>query len=218
MRFAALVFGFCLCCASPAVAQTPPSDAAQVKREHDLKMPEIVRAMGLKEGSRAADIGAGDGDYEPALARSVGAAGRIYAEDISEGAIKRLHKLVDESHLANVEVIHGSADDPKLPEHALDAVLMVIAYHEVADHEAMMKHVMAALHPGGRLVIVDMAPHKTQARPRADQTKIHVIAPDIVEAEGRAAGFDVVSRDDRFIDNPDEESTRWMIVFRKPQR
>jgi hypothetical protein len=38
----------------------------------------------------------------------------------------------------------------------------------------------------------------------------------LAESEIRAAGFEVISRDDRFIDNPDEESTRWMIVFRKP--
>jgi len=41
-------------------------------------------------------------------------------------------------------------------------------------------------------------------------------AADLVESEVRGAGFAVVSRDDHFIDNPDEESIRWMIVFRKP--
>lgn len=63
---------------------------------------------------------------------------------------------------------------------------------------------------------VDTMPHKTITRPRADQAKNHVIAADLVQAEVREAGFKVVSRDDRFIDNPDDESTRWMIVFRKP--
>jgi len=61
-----------------------------------------------------------------------------------------------------------------------------------------------------------MSPHKTLNRPRADQVKNHVIAADLAESEIREAGFEVVSRDDRFIDSPDEESTRWMIVFRKP--
>ena len=179
-------------------------------------MPEIVRAMAIGEGSKAADIGAGEGDYEPALARAAGSAGRVYAEDINERAIKGLQKRIEEAHLGNVEAILGSADDPKLPATNLDAVLMVIVYHEIADHEAMLKHVMEALKPGGRLVIVDMTPHKTLTRPRADQVKNHVIAADIVESEVRAAGFDIVTRDDHFIDNPDEESTRYMIVLRKP--
>ncbi len=208
--------------AQPAIwAQAPTAsvaafDAEQAKREHDLKMPEIIQALGLKERSKVADIGAGSGDYEVALSRAVGAEGRVYAEDISVSSIKRLHERVDKDHLINVDVIAGVADDPKLPSAELDAVLMVITYHEIADYEKMLAHVAAALKPGGRLVLVDQIPNKTLNRPRADQVKNHVIAPDLAESEIRQAGFEVISRDDHFIDKPDEESTRWMIVFRKP--
>ena len=179
-------------------------------------MPEIVRAMELTAGSKAADIGAGGGEYEPALARAVAPGGRIYAEDIDHDALSELRKRVRRDRLANVAVIQGVPDDPKLPASELDAVLMVIMYHEVENHQEMLRHVAASLKPGGRLVIVDMTPHKTLSRPRADQTKNHVIAPDTVESEVRAAGLHVVSRDDHFIDYPDEESVRYMIVFRKP--
>jgi predicted methyltransferase len=79
----------------------------------------------------------------------------------------------------------------------------------------MLEHVAVSLKPGGRLVVIDMAPHKTASRPRADQVKNHVIAADLVASEMRRAGFEIVSRDDHFIDKADEESTRWMIVFRK---
>jgi ubiquinone/menaquinone biosynthesis C-methylase UbiE len=180
-------------------------------------MPAIVKSLNLKEGSNVADIGAGDGYYEVAMSRVVGAKGHVFAEDISAAAIKRLHLRVDEDHLGNVGVIEGLADDPKLPPD-LDAILMVITYHEIADHEKMLEHVLAALKPEGRFVVVDMTPHKTLSRPRGDQVKNHVIDPDLAETEIRGAGFAVVSRDDHFIDNPDEESTRWMIVFNKPGR
>jgi predicted methyltransferase len=93
---------------------------------------------------------------------------------------------------------------------------MVIAYHEVANPTKMLERVKAALVPGGRLVVVDMIPHRTKKRPRADQVKNHVIAAATAVAEFRAAGFSILSRDDRFIDRPDEESARWMIVARKP--
>ena len=186
------------------------------QHERDLKMPEIVQAMGLREGSRAADVGAGEGNYEPVLSRAVGTGGQVYAEDIDAGALKQLRQAIRKAHLSNVKVIRGTADDPQLPAAQIDAVLMVIMYHEVADPQKMIERVKAALKPGGRLVVVDMAPHKTLTRPRADQTKNHVIAPDTVESEVRAAGFEVVSRDDRFLDHPDEESTRYMLVFRKP--
>ena len=55
-------------------------------------------------------------------------------------------------------------------------------------------------------------PNRTRQRPRADQTKNHVIAPEVVEKELADAGFAVVERRDRFVDNPDEESAHWLIV------
>ena len=113
-------------------------------------------------------------------------------------------------------MILGTADDPKLPDGALDGVLMVIMYHEIANPLVMLEHVKTALRRGGRLVIVDMPPRKTATRPRADQVKNHVIAADLVVGEVTAAGFEIVSRDDHFVDKPDDESTRWIIVFRKP--
>jgi ubiquinone/menaquinone biosynthesis C-methylase UbiE len=203
-----------LCGQAPRAAVESP-EAAQAKRERALKMPEIIQALGLKSGSRVADIGAGDGEYEVALARVVADGGRVFAEDINAGSIQRLRERVEHDHLGNVEVIEGTAADPKLPAGSLDGVLMVITYHEIADHETMLEHVRASLKPGGRLVVVDMPPHKTLTRPRADQTKNHVIAADLVQAEVQEAGFEVVSREDRFVDLPDEESTKWMIVFRK---
>ena len=192
----------------------PPDKAAQAKREQELRMPDIVQALALKQGARVADIGAGDGNYEPMLSRAAGPDGRVYAEDIGPNALKSLRERVKTPGLENVDVIEGVADDPKLPAN-LDAVLMVITYREIADPQKMLEHVAASLKSGGRLVVVDMSPHKTAPRPRADQVKNHVIAADLVVSEVRRAGFEIVSRDDHFIDKADEESTRWMIVFRK---
>lgn len=55
-------------------------------------------------------------------------------------------------------------------------------------------------------------PLRTRGRPRANQTKNHVLAPEIVERELKEAGFAVIERRDGFVDNPDEESAHWMIV------
>jgi len=216
MKRAILLLGLSLFSALSFWAQEtrPAPDAAQEKRERDLRMPDIVQALGVTRGARIADIGAGGGDYEPALSRAVGVEGRVYAEDIDGDALKRLRERMKKGEFGNVDVIEGVADDPKLPGN-LDAVIMVITYHEVNDSQKMLEHVAAALKRGGRFVVVDMAPHKTLTRPRADQVKNHVIAPDIAESEILSAGFEVISRDDHFIDKPDEESTRWTIVFRK---
>ena len=76
---------------------------------------------------------------------------------------------------------------------------------------------MEALKPGARLVVVDQMPNRTRGRPRADQTKNHVIAPEIVEKELIAAGFRILERRDNFVDSPDSESAYWLITAQRPQ-
>jgi len=76
--------------------------------------------------------------------------------------------------------------------------------------------VLAALKPGGRLVVLDNMPLRTRNRPRADQTKNHVIAPELVEQELREFGFQILERRDQFIDYGDEESVNWLIVAQRP--
>lgn len=75
---------------------------------------------------------------------------------------------------------------------------------------------LAALKPGGRLVVLDKMPLRTRNRPRADQTKNHVIAPEVVEQELREFGFQILERRDQFIDYGDDESTNWLIVAQRP--
>jgi len=194
------------------------AQTGEQKREQQLKVAEVIQAMGIGDGSQVADVGAGGGFFTERLAGKVGPAGRVYAVDIDNRyAIPQLKKLVAKKSLRNVTVIHSEPGDPKLPAGKLDAVLMVIAYHEVVPYKDMLAHVKTALKPGARLVVVDLMPHKTRSRPRADQTHNHVIAPEIAEAEFRDAGFEIDSRNDAFVDWPDEESVRWMIVCRKTQ-
>jgi hypothetical protein len=55
-------------------------------------------------------------------------------------------------------------------------------------------------------------------KPREEQVKEHYIAPAIVEAELRAAGFDIVDRDDAFtrFSGRTIVGGYWMIRARRP--
>jgi len=76
--------------------------------------------------------------------------------------------------------------------------------------------VLAALKPGGRLVVLDNMPLRTRNRPRADQTKNHVIAPEVVEQELQEFGFQILERREQFIAYPDDERAYWLIVAQRP--
>jgi len=202
-------------CAQPPSATK--SESLDEQREKALKVAEIIEALGISEGSKVADVGAGSGFVTARLARKVGPTGQVYAVDIDAGAIRQLKQMVEKQSLSNVVVVHNEPADPQLPVASLDAVLMLNAYHEVEPYQEMLKHVLASLKPGGRMVVVDPMAYKTRTRPRADQTKNHVFAPELAESEFRAAGFEVVVRQDNFVDRPDEEGGRWMIVCRRPK-
>jgi ubiquinone/menaquinone biosynthesis C-methylase UbiE len=190
--------------------------AAALAQQHTHGVDVVVRLLDPQPGWRIADIGAGRGDFSFPIARLVGSTGRVYAVDIDEkSAIRPLRERVDREHAENVEVILSKPDDPMLPAGELDAVLIVNAYHEIVPYEAMLGQVRAALKPSGRLLIVDNMPGRTRGQPRETQIKNHMIAPELVEAELRKAGFEIESRKEDIDENPAMDHTRWAIVARR---
>ncbi|HLK18050.1 MAG TPA: methyltransferase domain-containing protein [Bryobacteraceae bacterium] len=184
-------------------------------RLKEIRMGEVVRELGIHEGSRVADVGCGGGEFSVILSHVVGARGRVYCEDIvdeKDWGLSHAKRNLKKQHVKNAAVIRGADDDPKLPPGSLDAVLIVNAYHEMPKYQAMLRHIRESLKPGGRLAILDNMPHRTGQRPREKQTDNHVLSPDLAAAELEAAGFHILDRQDGFIDNPDSESSHWLIA------
>ena len=185
-------------------------------REQWFRVADIFQALGLQEGSRVADVGAGTGFFTVPMAHIVGKAGRVFAVDIDEKVVTKLRQRIMEAALDNVEVIQGDPRDPKLTPDSLDAALIVDAYHEMTEHEAMLLTIRQALTPGARLVVVERMPRTTRDKPRKDQVDKHVIAPEFVEAELAEAKFEIVDRRDDFISRPQNDDFFWLIVARRP--
>jgi FkbM family methyltransferase len=162
-----------------------------------------------------ADVGAGDGFFTARLARAVGADGRVFAVDVAAGTLQRLRARVADEGLSNVQVIEGAADDPKLRPGSLDAALIVNAYHEMSEHQAMLTKIRTALKTGGRLVIVEPISASRRERPRDEQTRNHEIAVDFVRQEAKTAGFVQVALHDPFTNRPgrDHDHEEWLLVL-----
>jgi len=201
--------------AAPAMAQHDATQRATMesRREEWQKVDEVLKAMVAKPGAVVADIGAGGGFFTARLSRAVGKTGRVYAVDVSARALMNLKQRVAEEQLSNVEVIEGAADDPKLPAGALDAVLIVNAYHEMNEHHAMLTKIKAALKPDGRLVILEPIAPARRDSARADQTRTHEIAVDYVQKEAREAGFRVITLQDPFTSRLNARDDEWLLVL-----
>jgi predicted methyltransferase len=168
------------------------------RREQWQKVDQIFTEMGLRPGAVVADVGAGDGFFTSRLARAVGSDGRVYAVEIDDATIDTLRNRLRDDGIENVTIVKGAADDPKLPERALDAALIVNAYHEMKQHQAVMAALRRALKPDSRLVIVEPVKPSRRGRSRADQARDHEIDPEYLLQDARAAGFRVVALRDPF--------------------
>jgi ubiquinone/menaquinone biosynthesis C-methylase UbiE len=153
----------------------------------------------------------------------VGTGGRVYAVDVNPVSLRELRDALSKE-LTNVEIVRGEEHDPKLPPAALDAVLVVNAYHEFAEYAAVLAKVREALKPGGRLVVIEPTPRRAEDTTRAAQTRRHTIAIEFVEGELAQAGYDIVRKDPAFVSRPPHQEangatvtpTDWLLVARRP--
>jgi predicted methyltransferase len=174
----------------------------------------VLDALGVKAGTRVADIGSGSGYFTFRLAAVVGAEGRVYAVDIDEEAINKVRERKEREKLAQVEPILGESADPRLPQD-LDAVLIVDTYYEFREYDRMREATFRALKPGGRLMIIDgEAP---AGRPRTEYHRLHSIPAELVREEVARHGFVFKESRPGFSD-PEYGKKMYFLIFERPLR
>ena len=145
-----------------------PRWIAEEERDGYGEADRVLRVLQIGPGARVADIGAGDGYYVAALAARVGPTGMVYGEDIEPRYLRLLRNRQTEEGWKNVQVIEGTAGDPKLPPGSIDVALMIHMYHEISAPFELLHRLAPAFRAGGRLAILDIdAPtdrHGTQPR------------------------------------------------------
>ena len=163
---------------TPAVAFPKPSRpvaeiispiwATEKERDGVDEFGQVSRALGLAPGMAVADIGAGSGYYAVRLARLLGPAGRVLAQDVTPRYLADLAARVRREKLGNVMVVRGEPHDARLPAGSVDVALLVHMYHEIDQPFGLLHNLVPALRPGGRVGIVDLdRPTSQHGTPRA---------------------------------------------------
>ena len=156
----------------------------RAEREREEEPDRALEAIGIARGSTIADVGAGSGYFTVRLAKRVGPAGRVYATDIQREMLARLETRLASELISNVTLVLGDEADPKLPAAAVDLILMVDVYHELAQPQAMLRKLRAALGPGGRLVLLEYRKEDPTVPIRAEHKMSKRDAQLELEAEG----------------------------------
>ncbi|HUF24785.1 MAG TPA: class I SAM-dependent methyltransferase [Vicinamibacterales bacterium] len=200
-------------CASLGLAQGhgrlfPPEDLGVLEgpdRDAWQKPEQVMDALGIADGARVADLGAGGGYFTIRLARRVGPNGIVYAEDIQPQMLGSIERRVEREQLQNVRSVLGQPEDPNLPAGELDAVLIVDTFNAFEKPVAVLERVRESLKPGGRVGIIEYTKEGHGPGPAMEDR----IDPDVVINAARVAGLHLARRE-TFL------RYQYMLVFEKP--
>lgn len=160
------------------------------EREREERPSLLMKNMDLAPDAVIADIGAGSGYFTFRLAEKV-PEGKVYAVDIQPEMLALVEKRKKEEGLENIVTLRGEEDDTKLPKNAIDAVLMVDAYHEFSHPREMLDSMFAALKPGGKIFLLEyrgedrLVPIKPLHKMTQEQAKKELAASGFVWVETR---------------------------------
>lgn len=123
-------------------------------REREERTDLLVDNLPLTANSIVADIGAGTGYFSFRIAERV-PDGEVLAVDVQQEMFDIIESRKAGGAPGNVKTILGTERDPRLPEAAVDVILMVDAYHEFSYPREMSQAMVKALRPGGYLVLIE---------------------------------------------------------------
>ena len=167
-------------------------------REKNLQINRVMDILKIKDSAVVADIGAGSGWFTTRAAKRT--KGAVYAVEINQEYVNHINERAKQENLPNIKTVLGTEDDPKLPQKAVDSVLILKTYHEIAEPIRLMKNLKKSLKPGALVGIID----------RNGKGDDHGIDSEQVVKEMGQAGFALVETFD-FV-KPD--GMDYFLVFR----
>jgi ArsR family transcriptional regulator len=118
---------------------------------------QILEAAGRDHFRRLVDLGSGTGRMLTLLGPR---ADHVVGLDLSQQMLNIARRNTAEAGLTHVELRHGDIFDTRLPEAGADLVVVHQVLHYLGDPAAAVKEAARIVAPGGKLIIVDFAPHK----------------------------------------------------------
>ncbi|MBZ0257602.1 class I SAM-dependent methyltransferase [bacterium] len=161
-------------------------------REREEATGDVIAHLGVKPGMAVCDIGCGNGFYTLKLAKLAGETGGVYAVDIQKEMLALLKKRAASAEISNITPVLSTQTDPKLPEGALDLVLMVDVYHEFSHPHEMLQAIRKSLKPNGRIALLEYR----EEDPEVPIKPLHKMSKRQILKEYAANGFQLAGEYD----------------------
>ncbi|HEY4494472.1 MAG TPA: methyltransferase domain-containing protein [Candidatus Paceibacterota bacterium] len=119
-----------------------------------------IALLGITDGMKVVDLGAGSGFYTIESAKKVGGRGRVYAVDVVQDLLNKLKNSAGLIGLRNIEIVWGNIEKiggTKLREGIADRAIISNTLFQVApeDRDNLALETKRILKPGGKLLVVD---------------------------------------------------------------
>ena len=163
----------------PVARIIAPSYSTEEKRDRHGEAERVMDRLGITPGLRVADVGAGDGYYTVRLARRLGPAATIYAQDVEPHYLRGLASRLEREGVRGVTLVQGAPGDPKLPPDSVDLALLSHVYHEIENPYEFFYRLRPALANDARVAIIDVN------KPTQD----HGTPPDLLRCELATLGY-----------------------------
>ncbi len=148
-------------------------------RAKNLQIDRVMDILKISEGKSVADLGAGSGWFTVRAVKRVGEKGKVFAVEINQEYIDYINNRSKKENFSNIQTILGTEDNPKLPDNAVDAVLILKTYHEIGEPVKVLKYLKKSLKQDALLGIID----------RNGKGDDHGIDKGKVIEEAKRAGF-----------------------------
>jgi predicted methyltransferase len=193
-----------------------------VKLDESRKPAELLRFFGLSRGMQVLDLFGANQYWAEIMAPVVGPNGHVTVWQASQFLKDERRKGFEEfaARQGNVSLIASPFEAPNLPRKAFNFAIINLDYHDVywenaerkvvrMDPNAWLKTLYAAMKPGGVVGVVDHIA-LPNSDTRATVEKLHRIDPNVVRADFRRAGFQLVATSDMLRNPADDHS---LLVF-----
>lgn len=146
-----------------------------------------ILSLGLKEGMRVADFGAGSGFYSKAASARVGYTGKVYAIEVQKEFVKKLESDLKSWGVSNVECIWGDIEKrggTKISDHSMDAVIISNVLFQTEDKIGLIDEAKRVLKIGGEVLFIDWSDSSGFMSPKKELVVTKDTARELFEKRG----------------------------------